>query len=123
MKDYFDIAAYADECQAEDRGVREDIQNEIKRMLDLNKFPVVNARGLALIKAWVKQTTKHDAFGPAHDVGPRSLDAWCIEAEESALNGNLPLIEMQAISTRSGRTETLLLDLLHLDFVDQLERN
>jgi hypothetical protein len=50
------------------------------------------------------------------------LDAWCIEAEESALNGNLPLIEMQAISTRSGRTETLLLDLLHLDFVDQLER-
>ena len=123
MKEYFDIAAYGDECKAEDRGVREDIQNEIKRMLDLNKFPVVNARGLALIKAWVNQTTKHDAFGPVHDVGPRSLDAWCIEAEESALNGNLPLIEMQAISTRSGRTETLLLDLLHLDFVDQLERN
>jgi len=119
MKDYFDIAAYADECQAEDRGVREDIQNEIKRMLDLNKSPVVNARGLAFIKAWVKQTTKQDAFGPVHDVDPRNLDAWCVEAEESALNGNLPLIEMQSISTRSGRTETLLLDLLHLDFVDE----
>jgi hypothetical protein len=45
MKEYFDIAAYGDECKAEDRWVREDIQNEIKRMLDLNKFPVVKRAG------------------------------------------------------------------------------
>jgi hypothetical protein len=66
----------------------------------------VNARGLEYIKAWITATAGNDDAGPLQNTDARALDAWACEAEESMNNGNPPLIEMNAIATASGHTET-----------------
>jgi hypothetical protein len=50
MKEYVDIAAYGRECQAEDRGVSEEI-HEIKRMLDLT-IPGCQRTGARPYQSW-----------------------------------------------------------------------
>lgn len=82
------------------------------------KTPIITPQGLAIIKEWVEEKTRHDEAGPVHQTDPESLNAWACEAEESVLNGNLPIVEMQDISTRSGLTETLTLSRHCVEWVD-----
>ncbi len=70
------------------------------------KTAQVNESGLAHIKAWIDSTSKTDDSGPVCGTDPQALNAWASDAEESMGNGNPPLIEMRASSTKSGRTET-----------------
>jgi hypothetical protein len=85
---------------------------------DEKKYPRITGEGLALIKSWVEEKTRHDEAGPVHDTDPDNLNAWANEAEESVLNGNLAMVEMQSISTRSGLTETLTLPRHCIEWVD-----
>lgn len=82
------------------------------------KYPTITAEGLALIKSWVEEKTRHDEAGPVYQTDPDNLNAWAEEAEEAVLNGNLPVVEMQSISTRSGLTETLTLPRHCIEWVD-----
>ena len=86
--------------------------------MENTQYPRLNAEGLALLKQWIEDKTAHDEAGPLHGVDPNNLNAWANEAEESVLNGNLPVVEMQSISTRSGLTETLILPRHCIEWVD-----
>lgn len=89
-----------------------------KVQLTRTQYPTITGEGLALLKAWIEEKTRHDEAGPVHSTDPDNLNAWACEAEESVLNGNLPMVEMQDISTRSGLTETLTLPRHCVEWVD-----
>ena len=61
----------------------------------------VNDIGIAALKAWILETAKEDHCG----VDQRNLEAWAQEAEDHALTGRDPYVEMSQFSTRSGHTE------------------
>ena len=82
------------------------------------QYPRLNAEGLALLKQWIEDKAWHDEAGSLHSVDPNNLNAWANEVEESVLNGNLPIVEMQSINTRSGLTETLTLPRHCIEWVD-----
>jgi hypothetical protein len=82
------------------------------------QYPRLNAEGLALLKQWIEDKACHDEAGPVHGIDSDNLNAWANEAEESVLNGNLPMVEMQSISTQSGLTETLTLPRHCIEWLD-----
>jgi len=61
----------------------------------------VNDIGMSLLKAWILETAKEGHCG----VDQRNLEAWAQEAEDHALTGRDPYVEMSYLSTRSGHTE------------------
>ena len=69
----------------------------------------VNAKGIAALKVWIEKTSAEDDAGPLCRTDSKALDAWAVEAEESMLAGNQPIVEMSHLSTRSGRPETFTL--------------
>ena len=82
------------------------------------QYPRLNSEGLALLKQWIEDKACHDEAGSLHSVDANNLNAWANEAEESALNGNLAIVEMQSINTRSGLTETLTLPRHCIEWID-----
>lgn len=69
----------------------------------------VNEKGISAIKRWIEQTRAEDELGPLADSDPTAINWWCVEAEESMLAGNPPIVEMSKHQTRSGRPETFAL--------------
>ena len=106
------------ERRVNEQWAKEQIAEEEYVKSDEKKYPRVTGEGLGLIKSWVEEKTRHDEAGPVHGTDPDNLNAWANEAEESVLNGNPPLIEMQSISTRSGLPETLTLPRHCVEWVD-----
>jgi hypothetical protein len=80
----------------------------------------VNTKGLNVIKQWVESTTAIDDAGPLHSTDARNLDAWASDVERH-LNDmqNGAWCEMLWHSTRSGRTETLVLSDDCIDWSEQ----
>ena len=106
------------ERRVNEQWAKEQIAEDEYVKSDEKKYPTITAEGLGLIKSWVEEKTRHDEAGPVHGTDPDNLNAWANEAEESVLNGNPPLIEMQSISTRSGLPETLTLPRHCVEWVD-----
>ena len=73
------------------------------------EMKIVNERGIAALKAWIEATRGEDELGPLAETDARALDAWCVEAEESMLAGNAPMVEMSELQTRSHLPETFTL--------------
>lgn len=81
----------------------------------------VNTKGLNTIKEWIESTSAIDDAGPLHSTSARALDAWASDVERH-LNDmqNGPWCEMLCTSTRSGRTETLVLSDDCIDWSEQV---
>ena len=70
---------------------------------------IVNEKGVSALKLWVESVRGEDEAGPLAETDARALEAWCVEAEESMLAGNPPVVEMSEHMSRSGRPETFTL--------------
>jgi hypothetical protein len=70
---------------------------------------IVNEKGVSALKRWIESVRGEDEAGPLAETDARALEAWCVEAEESMLAGNPPVVEMSGHMSRSGRPETFTL--------------
>jgi len=75
----------------------------------MSNLRIVNERGMAALKSWIEKTSGEDEAGLLCLTDSKALNAWAIEAEESMLAGNPPMVEMSHFHTRSGKTETFTL--------------
>jgi hypothetical protein len=78
----------------------------------------VNAKGIAALRAWIKDIRDVDDGGPVAYIDLRTLEIWAQEAEQSMANGNPPMVEMPATHSRTGRPETFTLP---ADCVEEVE--
>lgn len=84
----------------------------------------MNDRGWAALKGWIEAVRGEDDFdarlaaereledfkrsqdmGFFHTTTDMNLEYWCRDAEELIMSGELPIVYMEAASTRSGREE------------------
>jgi len=65
------------------------------------KMKRINDIGMASLKAWIIETAKEDHCG----VDQKNLEAWAQEAEDHAMTGRNPYVEMSQFSSRSGHPE------------------
>lgn len=64
------------------------------------EIKMINEKGLAEIRAFLKANHKQDFFTD------EMISAWASDAEQAMGNGNPPLIEIPKWDTYSGRPET-----------------
>ena len=79
---------------------------------------MVNEKGIAALRTWIKDIRAVDDAGPLADADSRALEFWAQEAEQSMANGNPPTVEMHASHSRTGRPETFTLP---ADCIEQVE--